>query len=347
MKFLPYRRIVVNNSNNFVMGSKYFLHKPSITLPTIYKSIPVLFQTQRLIFSAFASKPISPNRGTSSFSYRPQRIPPPVSGVMLEDPKEEIAESDHEKALKQKLSQVGIDIGSCGPGQYNGLLCPMCKGGASNEKSLSLFITPDGHAATWTCFRAKCGWRGGTRAFADVRTAFADMKRIGKVNKKYRQITEESLGLEPLCDVLLTYFSERMISRETLRRNAVMQQRHGDQVVIAFTYRRDGALVSCKYRNMTKKFWQSRCFDHNRRHLNYGEHRRGSLLASMTPATVRQLLCDYPPLGVSKFDVGVKLKGDKGCTERGRSPNGVDKSDEVGHLKLDIDKLITGGGGTH
>lgn len=29
---------------------------------------------------------------------------------------------------------------------------------------------------------------------------------------------------------LLTYFSERMISRETLRRNAVMQQRHGDQV---------------------------------------------------------------------------------------------------------------------
>lgn len=40
------------------------------------------------------------------------------------------------------------------------------------------------------------------KAFADVRTAFADMKRIGKVNKKYRQITEESLGLEPLCDVV-------------------------------------------------------------------------------------------------------------------------------------------------
>lgn len=28
------------------------------------------------------------------------------------------------------------------------------------------------------------------------------------------------------------------------------------QVVIAFTYRRNGALVSCKYRSMTKKFWQ-------------------------------------------------------------------------------------------
>ncbi|XP_075090277.1 twinkle homolog protein, chloroplastic/mitochondrial-like isoform X1 [Nicotiana tabacum] len=260
MILIPYRRLVLNNSNNFAMGSKYFLHKPSVT---IHKTIiPVLsskthlFQNQRLIFSTFASKPISPIRGTSNLSYRPQRIPPPVSGVVLEDPVEGIAESEHVKVLKEKLSQIGIDIGSCGPGQYSGLLCPMCTGGDSNEKSLSLFITQDGHAATWTCFRAKCGWRGGTRAFADVKTAFADMKRIGKVTKKYRQITEESLGLEPLCDVLLSYFSERMISRETLRRNAVMQRRYGDQIVIAFTYRRDGALVSCKYRDITKKFWQ-------------------------------------------------------------------------------------------
>ncbi|KAM3250111.1 twinkle protein, chloroplastic/mitochondrial [Capsicum chacoense] len=253
MVLLPYRRIVVNNSNKFVMGSKYFLHKPSIAFTTIRKTIPVLFQTQRLIFSTFVSKPIFRNRG---FSYGPQRIPLPVSGVMLEDPAEEIAESEHMMALKQKLSQIGIDIGSCGPGQYSGLLCPMCKGGDSNEKSLSLFITQDGHAATWTCFRAKCGWRGGTRAFADVRTAYADMKKFGKVNKRCRQITEESLGLEPLCDVLLAYFSERIISRETLQRNAVMQRRYGDQIVIAFTYRRDGALVSCKYRDMAKKFWQ-------------------------------------------------------------------------------------------
>lgn len=44
---------------------------------------------------------------------------------MLEDPKEEITKSEHEMALKQKLSQIGIDIGTCGSGQYNGLLCPM------------------------------------------------------------------------------------------------------------------------------------------------------------------------------------------------------------------------------
>ncbi|CAN4123741.1 unnamed protein product [Withania somnifera] len=207
MILLPYRKVVLNNSTNFVMGSKYFLHKPSIAFNTIHKTIPLLFRTQRLIFSTtFASKPISPYRGTSSFSYRPQRIPPPVSGVMLEEPAEEIAESEHVMALKQKLSQIGIDTGSCGPGQYSGLLCPMCKGGDSNEKSLSLFITQDGNAATWTCFRAKCGWRGGTRAFADVKTSYADSKKFGKVNKRYRKITEESLGLEPLCDVVCGSF---------------------------------------------------------------------------------------------------------------------------------------------
>lgn len=48
-----------------------------------------------------------------------------VSGVVLEDPVEGIAESEHVKVLKEKLSQIGIDIGSCGPGQYSGLLCPM------------------------------------------------------------------------------------------------------------------------------------------------------------------------------------------------------------------------------
>lgn len=78
MVLLPYRRIVVNNSNKFVMGSKYFLHKPSIAFTTIRKTIPVLFQTQRLIFSTFVSKPIFRNRG---FSYGPQRIPLP--GTLL------------------------------------------------------------------------------------------------------------------------------------------------------------------------------------------------------------------------------------------------------------------------
>ncbi|XP_077253340.1 twinkle homolog protein, chloroplastic/mitochondrial-like isoform X2 [Tasmannia lanceolata] len=58
--------------------------------------------------------------------------------------------------------------------------------------------------------------------------------------------------------MLIAYFAERMISGETLRRNAVMQQRYRDQIVIAFTYRRNGNLISCKYRDINKKFWQEK-----------------------------------------------------------------------------------------
>ncbi|XP_071922058.1 twinkle homolog protein, chloroplastic/mitochondrial-like isoform X3 [Coffea arabica] len=125
------------------------------------------------------------------------------------------------------------------------------------EKSLSLFITQEGDAAMWTCFRAKCGWKGSTRAFADGKSTYGNLSMISKVKQPYREISEESLGLEPLSNELHKYFSERMISGETLRRNSVMQRRYGEnQSVIAFTYWREGVLVSCKYRDSTKNFWQ-------------------------------------------------------------------------------------------
>ncbi|XP_021298475.1 primase homolog protein [Herrania umbratica] len=56
---------------------------------------------------------------------------------------------------------------------------------------------------------------------------------------------------------LIAYFAERRISKATLQRNAVMQ-RSGDQAVIAFTYRRNGVIVGCKYRTLEKKFWQEK-----------------------------------------------------------------------------------------
>ncbi|CAA2984541.1 twinkle homolog, chloroplastic mitochondrial isoform X1 [Olea europaea subsp. europaea] len=81
------------------------------------------------------------------------------------------------------------------------------------------------------------------------------MSRFTKAKQPFREITEESLELEPYCNELLAFFAERMISGETLRRNSVMQKRRGTQIAIAFTYRRNGELVSCKYRDITKKFW--------------------------------------------------------------------------------------------
>ncbi|XP_054801956.1 uncharacterized protein LOC129305836 isoform X2 [Prosopis cineraria] len=55
---------------------------------------------------------------------------------------------------------------------------------------------------------------------------------------------------------LIAYFAERLISKETLLRNGVKQRMFGYQIVIVFPYHRQGDLVSCKYRDMNKKFWQ-------------------------------------------------------------------------------------------
>ncbi|KAK3198238.1 hypothetical protein Dsin_021653 [Dipteronia sinensis] len=160
--------------------------------------------------------------------------------------------------LKSKLTELGIDIGRCAAGAQNRLVCPMCKGGDSEEQSLSLSIDQDGHSAVWVCFRAKCGWRGSTRALAHSRSLNSSFNRISNV-KTPRHFTEESLELEPLCDQLIGYFSERLITRWTLERNRVMQKRYGDnEIAIAFTYRRKGKLLNCKYRDINKRFWQEK-----------------------------------------------------------------------------------------
>ncbi|KAK3010668.1 hypothetical protein RJ639_011397, partial [Escallonia herrerae] len=121
------------------------------------------------------------------------------------------------EAMKQRLVDMGIRSHSWEPGQYDHLLCPM--------------------------------------GFADVKSSYKRMNQITQA-KPQRIITEQELGLQPLCNEVLAYFAERMISGETLRRNAVMQRTYGDQIVIAFPYRRNGGLVSCKYRDINKKFWQ-------------------------------------------------------------------------------------------
>lgn len=246
-------------------------------------SHPHLFHSHRLVFSTYPRKPISRfqilarknngsvrttngsvrnnngslkniSNGFSSVSHA--NIPRPVSQVDLEIPEENRLAMVPIK-LRQKMEEVGLDSNLCIPGQYNNLICPMCKGGDSMEKSLSLFITPDGNSALWTCFRAKCGWRGSTSAFADGKSTYGKMSQLQKF-KQIRIITEESLELERPCGELVSYFAERMISRETLQRNSVMQRRWFDQIVIAFPYRRNGVLVSCKYRDINKKFWQEK-----------------------------------------------------------------------------------------
>ncbi|KAF5936591.1 hypothetical protein HYC85_024097 [Camellia sinensis] len=241
-------------TSNIFMASKPFLKfSPFTVLPTTPSSQTHLFHTKRFIFSTFPSKSISKihpfslkNNGFSSVS--DANIHTPVSqlyGVTLEENGIDLAEM---KVLRRKMEELGIDSNLCKPGQYNHLICPMCKGGDSGEKSLSLFITCKWEFSFVDLFSSKMWLERQYRvnqAFVVISESFpivpillqayvngnstsGRIAHIPKV-KQTRDITEKSLDLEPPCSELCAYFAERMISGETLRRNAVMQRRYGDQ----------------------------------------------------------------------------------------------------------------------
>ncbi|XP_071696883.1 uncharacterized protein [Rutidosis leptorrhynchoides] len=126
-------------------------------------------------------------------------------------------------------------------------------GGKSKERSLSFHITQNEKVAICRCFNFEYGWAG--HVLADVDPA---EDGVNKVNIP-SQLSEERLRLKPLGDELIDYFAKRMISAETLHKNGVMMQMVDDKKVIAFTYRRNGELVKCKFRSITKKeFWQAK-----------------------------------------------------------------------------------------
>ncbi|KAJ8450703.1 hypothetical protein Cgig2_021175 [Carnegiea gigantea] len=227
-------RLLISSSEFIVMTSSHNLFK---TKPFSIPSIPTspfsfqtreLFHSRRLLFSNNSSKPTSNFRPSSlrtsgvSYAARPS-VPLPVSfegSALL---------SARLSALAKKLKELGFEDLDYMPGQYNHLSCPMCKGGESREDSLALHISEDGNNAAWICFRGKCGWQGNTMAFANAQTAYGN-SNLPIIKTKRRELTEKSLGLEPLSDELLTYFAERMISAQTLWRNYVMQKTCGDQV---------------------------------------------------------------------------------------------------------------------
>ncbi|KAJ8758612.1 hypothetical protein K2173_000333 [Erythroxylum novogranatense] len=251
------RKFVSLNSSNTVypMSSKFLL-KPFVFPPllpsTSSSSSRHLYHYCTCLLPVLCSKPFSRIQPsflkTNGVSFTPVPSPARQEHPEMKEMKLEI--------LKRKLEEMHVYVDPFEPGQYNSLICPMCKGGDSGEKSFSLFISGDGNNASWICFRAKCGWSGGMKAFADKKLTNS-MKKLTQV-KQTRDFTEKSLELEPLCDELLGYCKERLISAETLSRNGVMQKRDGDQLVIAFPYRRKGVIVNCKYRDIQKRFWQEK-----------------------------------------------------------------------------------------
>ncbi|XP_073156037.1 primase homolog protein isoform X2 [Henckelia pumila] len=201
--------------------------------------------------SAFSTKPVSWNLVHNyGFQF--------LSHVRSAKTTEIIAEMDEtgeERAdftkLREKMDTRGIKIDSCTPGLYDLLVCPKCQGGPSMQRSLSFHVGQTWSYAMWRCFDTQCGWAGQVVANTKKPNPGGDLH--GKVNS-ISPSTRESLRLEVLGEELVDYFAGRMISKETLQRNKVMQV--SGEKIIAFTYRQNGLLVGCKYRTIEKKFWQ-------------------------------------------------------------------------------------------
>ncbi len=73
-------------------------------------------------------------------------------------------------ALRDVLLEKGIVLTSYTPGQHR-IVCPMCGGGSTAERSLAVHVDDDGSGCQWMCHRATCEWTGAAST-ADARPSF-------------------------------------------------------------------------------------------------------------------------------------------------------------------------------
>ena len=180
--------------------------------------------------------------------------------------------------LRDQLEARGVVLRTYRGGQHR-TVCPQCGGGSQKELSLSIHIDEDGQGATWNCFRARCGWSGavgrrsngnaegevgiaGTDGFATASKKFRDVGMTAR--KPEMPVQRPKVNFQPPSAKVLQFFRGRCIPESVVERNGIMQENcyspatAREELAIAFPYRRDGELISVKYRGPRKSFWQSK-----------------------------------------------------------------------------------------
>ncbi|KAG0492519.1 hypothetical protein HPP92_005917 [Vanilla planifolia] len=173
-------------------------------------------------------------------SCRPLSTP---ADVRFEPRESEGAVNERLRKLQIKLEELGIQSDVNTAGQNTRAICPMCGGGDSKERSFSLFIGKEGKHALWSCFRAKCGWKGCVTAFqGDERFSVKQNSglSVGALKcKEYRSISEEDLHLEPLCsECRNVVWLPGAISEANVTGNVCPRCTPGPVFLIQFKFRR-------------------------------------------------------------------------------------------------------------
>ncbi|GAB4817546.1 hypothetical protein N2152v2_004592 [Parachlorella kessleri] len=176
-----------------------------------------------------------------------------------------ISGSGQRISIRDVLNSRGILLPQYSPGTYNHVMCPACKGGKKNEETLSVTIEPDSRTAVFNCFRTKCQSKGRLsvdRAPVDYSSDAGFPVTPVRKRKEEPPVRPNASLLEKPEGEVLDFLLSRGISRETIERNGISQQRiyvpanRREETVVAFPYFREGQVINIKYRTLDKKFWQ-------------------------------------------------------------------------------------------
>lgn len=142
-----------------------------------------------------------------------------------------------------KLSDLGIKLR-----RRSGMektKCPQCSEGRRNKSDLSLSVNIT--EGMYNCHN--CGWKGNVKSFERKQSA-----------KKFQKPEQSMLKHIQLSENIISYFSKRGISKDTLDKFMVfgkeewMPQSEKNERCICFPYLRDGEIVNIKYRSGAKHF---------------------------------------------------------------------------------------------
>lgn len=156
------------------------------------------------------------------------------------------------QSLPDLLAEAGIRLKSLAPGHTERVPCPMCEGGKSREKSLSVTIDEDAHGATWVCHRGTCGNRDGGKVRRDGfrgRPATTPAPRAVQRPVAHTQSQQENRP-----QWLWDFFGEREIGARTIKAfgvyaaQAYFPQLEAKRDAVVFPYVFRGDLVNRKYR---------------------------------------------------------------------------------------------------
>ena len=161
----------------------------------------------------------------------------------------------------ESIANAVIDLANKHFGQYkirNGQvipeLCPICGQTQTHDKNTFAVGLYNG---CWSCLRGSCPGINGSREgtfkqlcnyFGEAAFEFSQLPKTIKTAKK-KYVKPDPEKIMPITDEIVTYFSTRGISFETLKDFKIGSDEHGN---IVFPFYRNNELVFVKYRKPKK-----------------------------------------------------------------------------------------------